>query len=109
MWFIVDVFSQRIVAWHASTSKATDLVMIPLRMAIWQRDHEGHPVVASQLIHHSDAGSQYTSIRLTEHLALEGIQPSIGSVGDAYDNAAAARADHGPTPTPGPRPRPSRR
>ena len=85
--FIVDVFSQRIVAWHASTSKATDLVMIPLRMAIWQRDHEGHRVVASQLVHHSDAGSQYTSVRLTEHLALEGIQPSIGSVGDAYDNA----------------------
>ena len=85
--FIVDVFSQRIVAWHASTSKATDLVMTPLRMALWQRDHEGHPVVAADLIHHSDAGSQYTSIRLTEHLALEGIQPSIGSIGDAYDNA----------------------
>lgn len=41
--FIVDVFAQRIVAWHASTSKATDLVMTPLRMAVWQRDHEGHP------------------------------------------------------------------
>ena len=87
MSLIVDVFSQRIVAWHASTSKATDLVMTPLRMALWQRDHEGHPVVAADLIHHSDAGSQYTSIRLTEHLALDGIQPSIGSVGDAYDNA----------------------
>ena len=85
--FIVDVFSQRIVAWHASTSKATDLVMTPLRMAIWQRDHDGHPVVAEDLIHHSDAGSQYTSIRFTEHLEIEGIQPSIGSVGDAYDNA----------------------
>lgn len=85
--FIVDVFSQRIVAWHASTSKATDLVMTPLRMAIWQRDHEGNPVVGEDLIHHSDAGSQYTSIRFTEHLELEGIQPSIGSVGDAYDNA----------------------
>ncbi len=85
--FIVDVFSQRIVAWHASTSKATDLVMIPLRMAVWQRDHEGNPVVAADLIHHSDAGSQYTSIRFTEHLELEGIKPSIGSVGDAYDNA----------------------
>jgi transposase InsO family protein len=56
--FIVDVFSQRIVAWHASTSKVTDLVMTPLRMAIWQRDHEGHPVAAGELIHHSDAGSQ---------------------------------------------------
>ena len=56
--FIVDVFAQRIVAWHASTSKATDLVMIPLRMALWQRDREGHPVVPGELIQHSDAGSQ---------------------------------------------------
>lgn len=55
--FILDVFSQRIVAWHAATSKHTDLVMIPLRMAIWQRDREGHPTVPGQLIH-SDAGSQ---------------------------------------------------
>jgi len=85
--FIVDVFAQRIVAWHTSTSKATDLVMIPLRMALWQRDREGHPVVPGELIQHSDAGSQYTSLRFTEHLALEQIQPSIGSVGDAYDNA----------------------
>lgn len=85
--FIVDVFSQRIVAWHASTSKATDLVMVPLRMALWERDREGHPTAPGELIHHSDAGSQYTSILLTEHLALEEIRPSIGSVGDAYDNA----------------------
>jgi putative transposase len=85
--FIVDVFAQRIVAWHASTSKETELVMIPLRMALWERGREGHPAIAGQLIHHSDAGSQYTSIRLTDHLALEEILPSIGSVGDAYDNA----------------------
>jgi putative transposase len=85
--FIVDVFSQRILAWYASTSKAVDLVMTPLPIAQWQRDREGHPAVAGELIHHSDAGSQYTSIRLSEHLALEGILPSIGSVGDAYDNA----------------------
>ena len=85
--FILDCFAQRIVAWHASTSKATDLVMTPLRMALWQRDREGHPTIAGKLIHHSDAGSQYTSIRLAEHLELEGIRPSIGSVGDAYDNA----------------------
>ena len=85
--FILDVYAQRIVAWHASTSKVTDLVMTPLRMALWQRDHEGNPVTASELIHHSDAGSQYTSIRFTEHLEIEGIRPSIGSIGDAYDNA----------------------
>jgi len=85
--FILDVFSQRIVSWHASTSKATDLVMVPLRMALWQRDREGHPAHPGELIHYSDAGSKYTSVRLTEHLALEGIRPSIGTVGDAYDNA----------------------
>ena len=85
--FIVDVFAQRIVAWHAATTKQTDLVMIPLRIALWQRGREGHPRIAGELIHHSDAGSQYTSLRLTEHLALEEIRPSIGSVGDAYDNA----------------------
>jgi putative transposase len=85
--FVLDVFAQRIVAWNAATTKATDLVMTPLRMALWQRDRDGHPVVAGELIGHADAGSQYTSIRFTEHLELEGIRPSIGSVGDAYDNA----------------------
>jgi putative transposase len=85
--FIVDVYAQRIVAWHAATTKQTDLVMVPLRMALWQRDRDGNPTVPGELIHHSDAGSQYTSVRLTEHLALEEIRPSIGSVGDAYDNA----------------------
>jgi putative transposase len=85
--FILDVYAQRIVGWHAATIKHTDLVMIPLRMALWQRAREGHPTVAGELIHHSDAGSQYTSVRFTEHLALEEIRPSIGTVGDAYDNA----------------------
>src|SRR6185437_12924193 len=86
--FIVDCYAQRIVAWHASTSKTTELVMTPLRMAIWARAQEGHPTgVTGKLIHHSDTGSQYTSITLAEHLGLEGISPSIGTVGDAYDNA----------------------
>ena len=85
--FIVDVFARRIVAWNAATSKDTDLVMAPLRMAIWQRDRDGHPIVPGELIGHADAGSQYTSIRFTDHLDLEGVRPSIGSVGDAYDNA----------------------
>lgn len=85
--FIVDVFSRRIVAWHAQTSKGADLVMTPLRMALWQRTHEGRPVVAGRLVHHSDAGSQYTSADLTNMLALQHISASIGSVGDAYDNA----------------------
>ncbi|MFJ6044504.1 IS3 family transposase [Brachybacterium paraconglomeratum] len=85
--FVLDVFAQRIVGWHASASKKVDLVMTPLRIALWQREREGNRVSPGDLIHHSDAGSQYTAIRLAEHLALEGIAPSIGSVGDAYDNA----------------------
>jgi len=84
--FIVDTFAQRIVGWHIARSMKTDLVMVALRMGLWSRDHSGNPVPPG-LIHHSDAGSQYTSIRYTERLQLEGIAPSIGSAGDAYDNA----------------------
>ena len=84
--FIVDVFAQKIIAWHAGTTRTTGLVLTCVRIATWAREHEGHPVVPGRLIHHHDAGSQYTALRFTEHLALEGISPSIGSVGDAYDN-----------------------
>ena len=89
--FIVDVFAQRIVGWHAATNRRTDLVLIPLQIALWDRDRAGHPVEAGKLLHHNDAGSQYTSLRFTEHLALEGIAPSVGTVGDAYDNALMER------------------
>jgi putative transposase len=85
--FVVDVYAQRIVGWQAASTKVTDLVLTPLRIALWDRERQGTPVEPGQLLHHSDAGSQYTSIRFTEHLDLEGIAPSIGSVGDAYDNA----------------------
>ena len=85
--FVVDVFAQRIVGWHAASDKRTDLVLTPLRIALWDRDRQGTPVEPGQLLHHSDAGSQYTSIRFTEHLELAEIAPSIGTVGDAYDNA----------------------
>lgn len=61
--------------------------MTPLRMALWDRDRTGRPAVPGELIWHSDAGSQYTALRFTERLALEGIAPSIGTVGDALDNA----------------------
>lgn len=91
--FIVDRFSQKIVSWHASTSQQTDLVMVPLRIASWQRDRDGHPLVPGELIHHPDAGPQHTSLRLSEHLALEGIRPSIGTVGDAYDNRLLETSD----------------
>jgi putative transposase len=83
--FVVDTYSRRIVGWSAATSKATPLVLAALEMGLWQRDRAGAP--RHGLIHHSDAGSQYTSFRLAAHLAVEGIAASIGSVGDAYDNA----------------------
>lgn len=85
--FIVDVFAQRIIGWHAATSKDVELVMTPLRMATWQRQREGHPIERGILIGHADAGSQYTAVTFTEHLDLEGIRPSIGTVADAFDNA----------------------
>jgi putative transposase len=86
--FVFDVYSRAIVGWTAASSKTTALVSKALNMAIWRRDHYGHPVEPG-LIHHSDAGSQYTSVAFTESLALQGLSASIGSVGDAYDNALA--------------------
>lgn len=85
--FIVDVYSQRIVAWHAQTTKHVDLVMIPLRMGLWERVRQGHPIAPQQLRAHSNAGSQDTALTYTGRLAFEGIELSVGSVGDAYDNA----------------------
>ena len=67
--FVVDVFAQRIVAWNAATTKETDLVMDPMRMAIWHRAREGHPIKpADELIGHSDAGSQGGINRSSQHL-----------------------------------------
>jgi putative transposase len=85
--FVVDTFSRRIVGWAAATSKETRLVLDALEMALWQRDRDQHPHQKGELIHHSDAGSQYTSFALAEHLDRAGIAASIGSVGDAYDNS----------------------
>lgn len=87
--FIIDCYANKIVAWHASATMETDLVMVPLKMAIWQREREGHPITPGELVCHSDAGRQYTAIRYTQHLDIEGITGSIGTVGDAYDNALA--------------------
>ncbi|MGW0212711.1 IS3 family transposase [Streptomyces sp. NPDC003233] len=85
--FVVDTFSRRIVGWSAATVKETVFVLDALEMAIWQRDRDQQSVQPGELIHHSDAGSQYTSFKLAEHLNAAGIAASIGSVGDAYDNA----------------------
>jgi putative transposase len=82
--FVIDVFSRMIVGWRVSTSMTTDLVLDTLEMAIWRRDDMVDGVVC-----HSDAGSQYTSIRYTERLDDVNAAPSIGSVGDSYDNSMA--------------------
>lgn len=90
--FVIDIFSRRIVGWKADTSMKTPLVLDTLEMALWARDHAGRPIDAGQLIHHSDAGSQYTSFAFTTRLIDAGVEASIGSVGDAYDNALAESA-----------------
>jgi len=82
--FIVDAFSRTIVGWKAATTMRTDLVLDTLEMAIWRRG-----ALRRGLVAHSDAGSQYTAIRYTERLAEIGAAPSIGTVGDSYDNALA--------------------
>ena len=81
--FVVDVFSRRIIGWRAARSMSAELVLDALEQAIWSRSGiEG-------VVHHSDRGSQYLSIRYSERLAEAGAQPSVGSVGDSYDNALA--------------------
>ena len=81
--FVIDVFSRMIVGWRVSQSLCTDLALDALEQALWARDE------ISQLIHHSDRGVQYVSISYTERLAEAGIEPSVGSKGDSYDNALA--------------------
>jgi len=81
--FVIDVFSRRIVGWRVSTSLRSDLALDALEQALHARRD------LDQLIHHSDRGVQYVSIRYTERLAEAGIEPSVGSVSDSYDNALA--------------------
>jgi len=83
--FVIDVFSRRIVGWQFASHMRTDLVLDALRMALTRR-HTGADV---ELVHHSDAGSQYTSFAFNQVLDDHGVLASIGSVGDAYDNALA--------------------
>src|SRR5699024_8616950 len=68
--FIVDVFAQLIVGWHCQTTQHTDLVMTPLRMALWQRDRQGHPIEPGQLTAHSDAGAQGEFNRSSQQLSV---------------------------------------
>ena len=81
--FVIDVFARRIVGWRVARSMHTELVLDALEQALWARK------ATAGLVHHSDRGSQYLSIRYTERLAEAGVETSVGSVGDSYDNALA--------------------
>ncbi|MFM0307744.1 IS3 family transposase [Paraburkholderia sp. RL17-383-BIF-A] len=83
--FVIDVFARRIVGWRVSTSMTTDFVLDALEQALYAR----RPGDDGTLVHHSDRGAQYVSIRYSERLAEAGIEPSVGSRGDSYDNALA--------------------
>jgi putative transposase len=83
--FVIDAFSRLIVGWRVSTSLRAELALDALEMAIWARRREG----LDGLVHHSDRGVQYLSIRYTQRLAAEGAVASVGSRGDSYDNALA--------------------
>jgi putative transposase len=85
--FVIDVYARRIVGWRQSSSMRTDFVLDALEQALFDR----RPERTDALIHHSDRGSQYVSIRYSERLAEAGIEPSVGSRGDSYDNALANR------------------
>ncbi len=83
--FVIDTFARRIVGWRASRTAHAGFVLDALEQAL----HDRRPAHSGGLIHHSDRGSQYVSIKYTERLAEAGIEPSVGSVGDSYDNALA--------------------
>ena len=86
--FVIDAYARRILGWRTSTSMSTSLVLDAIEQAIWTRNRYGTTDLAG-LVQHTDAGSQYTSITYTERLAAAGIDASIGTVGDSYDNALA--------------------
>ena len=83
--FVIDVYARYIVGWRISRTAHASFVLDALEQAI----HDRRPIHRGGLIHHSDRGSQYVSIKYTERLAEAGIEPSVGSVGDSYDNALA--------------------
>jgi transposase InsO family protein len=83
--FVIDAYARRIVGWRASRTAHASFVLDALEQAL----HDRRPVHRGGLVHHSDRGSQYVSIKYTERLAEAGIEPSVGSVGDSYDNALA--------------------
>ena len=86
--FVVDAYARRILGWRVASTMATSMVLDAIEQAIWTRQQEG-TIDLNDVVHHTDRGSQYTSIRFTERLADAGIQPSVGAVGSSYDNALA--------------------
>jgi putative transposase len=86
--FVIDAYARRILGWRASTSMRTALVLDTIEQAIWTRRRDGITDLTG-LVHHTDAGSQYTSIAFTERLAQAGVDASVGAVGDALDNTLA--------------------
>jgi putative transposase len=86
--FVVDAYARRILGWRVASTMATSMVLDAIEQAIWTRQQEG-VMDLKDVVHHTDRGSQYTSIRFTERLAEAGIQPSVGAVGSSYDNALA--------------------
>ena len=85
---VVDAYARRILGWRVASTMATSMVLDGIEQAIWTRQQEG-VLDLKDVVHHSDRGSQYTSIRFSERLAEAGIQPSVGAVGSSYDNALA--------------------
>ena len=83
--FVIDAYARRIVGWRVSRTAHTAFVLDALEQAL----HERRPLQGGGLVHHSDRGSQYLALRYTERLAEAGVEPSVGSVGDSYDNALA--------------------
>ena len=86
--FVVDAYARRILGWRVASTMATSMVLDAIEQSIWTRQQEG-VLDLKDVVHHTDRGSQYTSIRFSERLAQAGIQPSVGAVGSSYDNALA--------------------
>jgi putative transposase len=86
--FVTDAYARRILGWRVAATMATSMVLDAIEQAIFTRQREG-VFDLKEVVHHTDRGSQYTSIRFTERLAEAGIQPSVGAVGSSYDNALA--------------------
>ena len=85
--FVIDAFARRIVGWRVSRTAHASFVLDALEQAL----HDRRPIRGGGLVHHSDRGVQYVSIRYTERLVEAGIEPSVGSVGDSFDNARSPR------------------